>query len=102
MLFCYKDIETHRSNNLDLNSSFDGLTLLLGASNSLRAHDTTTPVASGVLILVGVALLDSGKELSELGLILLANLSDGKNRRGLEKFQLATSPKNFFFFFRYS
>ena len=56
-------------------------------------------MASGVLILVGVALLDSGKELSELGLILLANLSDGKNRRGLEKFQLATSPKNFFFFF---
>ena len=70
--------------SLDLDGSLDSLALLLSTSNSLGAHDTTTPVASGVLVLVGVAFLDGRKELREFCLVLLTNVGDGEDRRSLE------------------
>jgi hypothetical protein len=40
-------------------------------------------VAAGILVLVGVALLDSGEELGELGLVLGADLGEGEDSSGL-------------------
>ena len=68
---------------LDLNGALSSLALLLLAGVGLGAHDTTTPVTAGLLILVGVTFLDSGQELGELSLVLRANLSKGKDGRGL-------------------
>jgi hypothetical protein len=40
-------------------------------------------VAAGLLVLVGVALLDGGQELGELGLVLGADLSQSQDGGGL-------------------
>ena len=40
-------------------------------------------MTAGVLVLVGVALLDGGEELGELTLVLSAGLSESEDRRGL-------------------
>lgn len=69
--------------HLDLDSSLGGLALLLNAVLGLGADDATTPVASGILVLVGVALLDGSEELGELGLIFGADLSDSQDSSGL-------------------
>jgi len=68
---------------LDLDSGLDSLALLLHAGDGLRTHDTTTPVASLLLVLVVVVLLDGSDELGELGLVLSADLSDSKDSGGL-------------------
>ena len=72
--------------HLDLDSGLGSLALLLLASNGLGAHDTTTPVTAGLLVLVGVALLDGGEELGELTLVLSAGLSESEDGRGLLEF----------------
>lgn len=69
--------------SLNLDGGIESLTLLLDAGVGLGAHDTTTPVAAGVLVLVGVTLLDGGEELGELGLVLSAGLGQGENGGGL-------------------
>ena len=40
-------------------------------------------MTAGLLVLVGVALLDGGEELGELTLVLCAGLSESEDRRGL-------------------
>ena len=78
---------------LDLDGALDGLALLVHAGDCLRTHDTTTPVAARVLVLVGVALLDGREELGELGLVLLADVGDREDSRGLSS-QLCASRAN--------
>lgn len=75
--------------NLDLDGVLNSLALLLLAGVGLGAHDTTTPVAAGLVVLVGVALLDGGQELGELSLVLSADLSQSQNGGGLKRIKLA-------------
>lgn len=77
-------VEENQARCLDTDSGLSDLALLLLAVDSLGAHDTTTPVAAGLLVLVGVALLDGAEELGELRLVLRADLSDSENSRGLD------------------
>lgn len=69
--------------HLDLDSGLGSLALLLLASNGLGAHDTTTPVAAVLLVLVRVTLLYGGDELGELGLVLGADLGESEDGGGL-------------------
>ena len=46
------------SNCLDLDGALEGLGLLCGLGVGLSAHDATTPVTLGLLVLLHVALLD--------------------------------------------
>ena len=55
--------------SLDLDGAVQSLALLLLAGNGLLAHDTSTPVALALLVLLGVALLDGGDQLAEFGLV---------------------------------
>ena len=71
--------------NLDLDGGLNSLALLLLAGVGLGTHDTTTPVTAGILVLVGVTLLDGREELGELSLVLSADLGQSKNSRGLRK-----------------
>lgn len=45
-------------------------------------------MAAGVLVLVGVVLLDGREELGEVGLVLLTDFSDGEDGRGLNSLAL--------------
>jgi len=74
---------TRRSRYLDLDGRLKSLALLLLPSVGLGTHDTTTPVATILLVLVSVALLDGLDELRELVLILRANLGQGKDSGSL-------------------
>ena len=74
--------------NLDLDGVLNSLALLLLAGIGLGAHDTTAPVAAGLLVLVGVALLDGREELGELSLVLSADLSQSQNGGGLKTTEL--------------
>ena len=69
--------------HLDLDGVVQGLLLLLLLSNSLGTHDTTTPVALGLLGLGHVTILDGGNELGELRGVLGADLGEGKDGSGL-------------------
>ena len=71
------------SRRLDLDGGLDGLALLLLAGVGLGAHDTTTPVALGLLGLLKVTLLDGRNELGELGAVLGADLGEGEDGSGL-------------------
>lgn len=51
----------------------------------LSSHDTTSPVPLGLLILLEVALLDSGDEFGKIAFILTTDFSQGKNGSGLVK-----------------
>jgi hypothetical protein len=73
-----------KGTNLDLDGVLNSLALLLLAGVGLGTHDTTTPVAAGLIVLVGVALLDGGEELGELSLVLSADLSQSQNGGGLK------------------
>lgn len=68
---------------LDLDGSVKSLLLLGNEGVGLVAHDSTSPVAAGLLVLVGVSLLDGGDELGELGLVLGADLSKSEDGSGL-------------------
>lgn len=74
----------NRSDHLDLDGAVEGLPALGHASVGLSTHDTTTPV-TGSLLMMGleVAVVDSGDELGELGLVLGADLGEGEDSSGL-------------------
>ena len=72
------------SNCLDLDGALEGLGLLCGLGVGLSAHDATTPVTLGLLVLLHVALLDGLDELGKLRLVLGADLGDGDNGGGLK------------------
>lgn len=75
--------------NLDLDGVLDSLALLLLAGVGLGTHDTTTPVAAGLIVLVGVAFLDGGEELGELSLVLSTGLGESQDSGGLKIVELA-------------
>ena len=69
--------------NLDLDGVLESLLALGNLHLGLDAHDTTTPLAASLLVLLEVALLDGGDELGELVLVLSADLSEGEDGSGL-------------------
>lgn len=69
--------------DLDLERSLASLPLLLLGGNGLLAHDATTPLAAGLLVLVEVAVLDGGNELGKLVLVLGADLGESEDSSGL-------------------
>ena len=73
------------SNCLDLDGALKGLGLLCGLGVGLSAHDATTPVTLGLLVLLHVALLDGLDELGKLRLVLGADLGDGDDSGGLDR-----------------
>jgi hypothetical protein len=75
----------HMINRLDLDSALDSLPPLLHACVGLGSHDTSTPVAAGLSVLLEVAILDSGDELGKLALILGSDLGEGENGGGLKQ-----------------
>ena len=83
----------HRNAALNLDGGVDGLLALLNALLGLGAHDATTPLLAGILVLLDVALLDGGDELGQLVLVLGANLGDGENGSGLEMALALASSK---------
>ena len=74
----------HMINHLDLDSALDSLPPLLHACVGLGSHDTSTPVADGLGVLLEVTVLDGGDELGELALILGSDLGEGENGGGLK------------------
>jgi len=74
---------SRKEENLDLDGVLNSLALLLLAGVGLGTHDTTTPVAAGLIVLVGVALLDGGEELGELSLVLSTGLGESQDSGGL-------------------
>ncbi len=66
---------SHMVPSLNLDSLFNGLSLLLLSRNSLLAHDPPAPVSSMLLILVVEAIVDSADQLTQLILVLLFDLS---------------------------
>ncbi len=73
----------HRDASLDLDGGIEGLLALLDALLGLEAHDATTPLLAGILVLLDVALLDGRDELGELVLVLGADLGEGEDSGGL-------------------
>ena len=74
----------HANASLNLDGRLDGLLALLDALLGLGAHDATTPLLAGVLVLLDVALLDGRDKLGQLVLVLGADLGDGENSGSLE------------------
>jgi hypothetical protein len=74
----------HMINHLDLDSALDSLPPLLHACVGLGSHDTSTPVADGLGVLLEVAVLDGRDELGELALVLGSDLGEGENGGGLK------------------
>lgn len=70
-------------NCLDLVGSLESLLLLQNLHLGLGAHDTTTPLSAGLVVLVHEAILDGGDELGELSLVLGADLSEGEDGSSL-------------------
>jgi hypothetical protein len=73
-----------KPNRLDLDGNIDSTLLLLDLLLGLGAHDATTPLASALLVLLEVTILDGGDELGKLSLVLRPDLGQGKNSGGLE------------------
>lgn len=76
-------IDLYFSTNLDLDLPLNALTLLALVGLGFSTHDTTSPVALGLLVLLEVSLLDGLDEFRKLRLVLGADLSDGKSSGGL-------------------
>ena len=74
----------HMINHLDLDSALNSLPPLLHACVGLGSHDTSTPVAAGLRVLLKVAVLDGGDELGELALVFGSDLGEGENGGGLK------------------
>lgn len=68
---------------LDLDARVQRLLPLRDLVVGLGAHNAATPVALRVLDLVGVALLDGGQQLAELGLVLGPDFGEGEDGGGL-------------------
>lgn len=79
---------------LNLDGGLDSLALLLHAGVGLGAHDTTTPVAAGLLGLLSVALLDGRQQLGELRLVLVADVGNSENSSGLQKTESEQRKQN--------
>jgi hypothetical protein len=76
--------EAKPSDRLDLDSALDSLPALLHAGVGLGTHDTTSPVTRSILVVgLEVAVVDSGDELRELGLVLSADLGESEDSSGL-------------------
>ena len=73
----------HRNASLHLDGGIDGLLALLDTLLGLEAHDATTPLLAGILVLLDVALLDGRDELGQLVLVLGADLGEGEDGGGL-------------------
>ena len=73
----------HPKTRLDLDGALNSLPALLHASVGLGTHDTTTPVADSVLVLLEVTVVDGVGELGELVLVLGADLSQSDNGSSL-------------------
>ncbi len=71
-------------NCLNLGSSLESLLLLQNLHLGLGAHDTTTPLSAGLVVLVHEAILDGRDELGELSLVLGADLGEGEDGSGLQ------------------
>ena len=72
------------SDHLDLDGALNSLPALGHASVGLGTHDTTSPVACSLLVVgLEVAVVDSGDELGELGLVLGTDLGEGEDGSGL-------------------
>ena len=71
------------SDHLDLDLTLGTLCGLLGGSDRLGSHDTSTPVALGLLVLLEVTLLDGLDELGELVLVLGPDLGECESSGGL-------------------
>ena len=88
---CVREKEDRHTNSktacvrLYLDLTLDSLLDLPLVCLGLGAHDTTTPVPLGLLVLLHVALLDGLDELAEVGLVFAADLGDGECGCGLEK-----------------
>jgi hypothetical protein len=72
-----------RPSDLDLNSLLQCLPLLLLPSHRLCAHDSTSPVPSMLLVLLGIALIDRAHQFAQLTLILSLDLRKRQHRRRL-------------------
>ena len=77
---------------LDLDFALGTILLLLLACLSLGAHDPTAPVATALLVLVGVALLDGRDDLGQLGLVFAADFGDGESGGGLDRYVSGIRP----------
>ena len=74
----------NQSDRLDLDGALDSLPALGHASVGLGTHDTTSPVTGSILVVgLEVAVVDSGDELGELGLVLGADLGESEDGSGL-------------------
>lgn len=82
MLDMHKQVK-ETVDQLDLDLTLSTLGSLLGGSNGLGSHDTTSPVALGLLVLLEVTLLDGLDELGELVLVLSAHFGDSEGGGGL-------------------
>lgn len=71
--------------NLDLDGVLESLLALGNLHLGLDAHDATAPLATSLLVLLDVALLDGRDELGELVLVLSADLSKSEDGSGLVK-----------------
>lgn len=71
------------NSNLDLDGALDGLALLLLSSDGLGAHDTTAPVATALLVLAGVTVIDGRDQLAELRLVLALDFGERNDGGGL-------------------
>lgn len=88
-----EESSTSSSSHLDLDGVVKSLLLLDLLGDSLGAHDTTTPVALGLLSLGEVAVLDSGDELGELRAVLGADLGESEDGSGLAKISTISRGK---------
>ena len=68
-----------RTARLDLNRTLHSLPLLLLPSLRLDTHDTSTPMSATLLVLAGVALVNSADQLGQFGFILALHLRESQN-----------------------
>ena len=85
------DMSTAWIEALDLDRGLKRLALLLLPRVGLGTHDSATPLASTILVLICVALFDSRNELTEVGLILGSDLSQGNGSGSLRANSLVTT-----------
>jgi len=69
--------------SLNLGGSLQSLLLLERAHLGLSAHDATTPLSPGLVVLVHEAILDGGNQLGQLVLVLGTNFGDGQDSGSL-------------------
>jgi len=68
---------------LNLNGSVQSSLLLDFTSLGLESQNTTTPLASGLLVLLNITLLDGGNKLRQLRFVLRSHFSESKDSGSL-------------------